>query len=238
MSRKPATRLARIVARLRDHYGKVPPPPAANAFELVLWEKVAYLATDARRATAFTALRDRVGLTPEAILDAKPGALHDVCALGGSVEIDGRAQRMVDSAKLVMSEFGGSLDDAVSLPLSEAKRALQRFYGIGEPGAEKILLLTRSHMVLGLDSNGVRTLLRLGYGAEPKNYSTAYRSVSDAVRPELVMDYDWLIDAHVLLRHHGQELCKTSAPRCEFCPVRADCAYDQNQRKIRRPRSR
>jgi endonuclease-3 len=236
--RKPISRLARIVAGLRAHYGRLAPPPAATAFEFVLWEKVAYLAPDERRGRAFAALRTRIGLTPQAILDADPDVLREVAALGGSVEIEGRAQRMHDAAKLVIKEFDGSLDNALVLPLRDAKRALQRIYGIGEPGAEKILLLTRSHMVLGLESNGARVLVRMGYGVEHKNYSTMYKSVCDATRPELVLDFDWLIDAHVLLRHHGQELCKTSAPRCDFCPVREDCAYDQNRRKIRPPESR
>ena len=70
MARKPVSRLARVVAGLQTHYGPLAPPPATGAFELILWEKVAYLATDERRASAFAALRTRAGLTPEAILDA------------------------------------------------------------------------------------------------------------------------------------------------------------------------
>ena len=31
--------------------------------------------------------------------------------------------------------------------------------------------------------------------------------------------------AHVLFRRHGQEICKRSAPRCELCPLRGDCAW-------------
>src|SRR4051812_38935512 len=50
------SRLQRIVRALRDRYGTVAPPPARTAFEHVLWEQVAYLATDAKRAAAFTAL--------------------------------------------------------------------------------------------------------------------------------------------------------------------------------------
>jgi endonuclease III len=68
-------------------------------------------------------------------------------------------------------------------------------------------------------------MVRLGYGADHKNYSTMYRSVRDAAAKELRDDFDWLIDAHLVLRRHGQEVCKTSAPRCEMCGVRAECAY-------------
>ena len=229
--------LSRIVDTLKEHYGRVAPPPAKNAFSLVLWEKVAYLADDATRLAAFRALEARVGLTPRDILAADPELLREIAALGGKVGIVERAQRMRDAAELVLGEFDGSLDRELTRPLREAKRSLQKIYGIGEPGAEKILLLTRSHQVLPLDSNGARTMCRIGYGAEHKSYTTMYRSVANAARPELVADYAWLIDAHVLLRHHGQELCKTSQPRCESCPLTDDCSYHAIARRSRAVRS-
>ncbi len=227
MGRK-ASKLARVIDALRTYYGRVAPPPAADAFALVLWEKVAYLADDEKRRKAFELLERRVGLTPDAVLAAPRGLLLEIAATGGSIEAAKRAENMRIAAELVVGEFDGSLDNVVTLPLRDAKRALQKIYGIGEPGAEKILLLTRAHRVLPLDSNGVRTMVRIGYGASHKNYSTMYRSVVDAARPELVDDTDWLIDAHVLLRHHGQQLCKTSTPRCESCPVATLCAYERS----------
>ena len=36
------------------------------------------------------------------------------------------------------------------------------------------------------------------------------------------------VEATILLRRHGQEVCKTSAPRCEVCAVRGDCAFYSN----------
>jgi endonuclease III len=68
-------------------------------------------------------------------------------------------------------------------------------------------------------------MVRLGYGTDHKNYSTMYRSVREAAASELRDDFDWLIDAHLVLRRHGQEVCKASTPRCEMCSVRGDCAY-------------
>ena len=138
---------------------------------------------------------------------------------------DARALTSASSPRHRADEFGGSLDSVLRLPQREAMRAVQRIYGIGEPGAERILLLMRAQRVLPLDSNGARTMVRLGYGADHKNYSTMYRSVRDAAAKELRDDYDWLIDAHLVLRRHGQDICKTSAPRCEMCSVRGECAY-------------
>ncbi len=219
------TKLARVIAALRAKYGR-PTPPASDAFELVLWEKVAYLAPDARRAKAFEALRVRVGLTPLAIAEADPAVLHAVAAVGGAVAVAERVKNMQDAAVLAIDDFDGSLDNALALPIKDAMRALQRIRGIGEPGAEKILLLTRTYRLLAVDSNGLRTLQRLGYGINHKNYSTMYRSVRDAVGPELPKDFDALIDGHLLLRRHGQEVCK-AMPRCSGCALRALCATGQ-----------
>jgi hypothetical protein len=96
-----------------------------------------------------------------------------------------------------------------------------------EPGAEKILLLTRTCPVLALESNGLRVLLRLGFGEEKKSYSTTYRLLQNAAGDGLDKDHHWLIQAHLLLRLHGQELCRRAEPMCDKCPLAADCEYYQ-----------
>jgi len=76
-----------------------------------------------------------------------------------------------------------------------------------------------------MDSNVLRVLQRLGYGREEKSYAASYRSTREAAAPELPKDFDGLIEAYLLLRRHGQELCRRSHPRCEVCPLRERCAY-------------
>ena len=145
-----------------------------------------------------------------------------------------RVNRLKEIALIAMNEFGGDLKQALKLPLRKARQALRKFPGIGEPSAEKVLLFTRSYPVLGLDSNGLRVLLRLGFGEEKKNYAATYRAAQEAIRDQLSEDYDWLINTHILLRQHGKELCKTNRPLCEKCPVRKSCAYFQKTQGIRR----
>src|SRR5947207_9223938 len=205
--------LAKIVARFAKFYGQPQPPITIDPFELILWENVAYLVSDERRAQAFELLRQSVGCKPHEILAAPNDALLKVARLSG-VQPERRAARLRELALIVMDEFGGDLSSALKLPLPKAKKALQKFPSIGEPSAEKILLFTRSYPVLGLESNGLRVLLRLGFGEEKKNYTATYRSVQKAINVHLKEDYDWLIGAHTLLRQHGKELCKTNAPLC------------------------
>ena len=123
-----------------------------------------------------------------------------------------QADKLKTIARIAVDEFGGGLEALRDQPLKQARKALMRFPSIGEPGAEKILLFGRSHPVLGLDSNGVRVLTRLGLVREAKSYAATYRAVQAFVEPYRPKGFEWLIRAHQLLRQHGQELCRRTAP--------------------------
>jgi endonuclease-3 len=190
---------------------------------MILWENVAYLADDDRRQQAFQILKERVGTKPAQILSASDEALLEVTRHG--IMPEQFAKKLRQCAQIALEEFDGDLRPVLKLPVPNAKKALQRFPGIGEPGAEKILLFGRTYPVLALESNGLRVLLRLGFGEEKKSYATTYRLVQRAVEGELEGDYSSLIEAHLRLRRHGQELCRRSEPRCDDCPLAGDCDY-------------
>src|SRR5437868_7250068 len=154
--------LPKVIARLAKFYSQPKPPTTADPFELILFENVAYLVSDERRAEAFELLRKTVGTKPHQILAAANNALLRVTELGG-MQPEKRAARLRETALIAMNEFGGDLSAALTLPLPKAKKALQRFPGIGERSAEKFLLFTRSYPVLGLGLNALRVLLRLGF---------------------------------------------------------------------------
>lgn len=216
--------LQKIVSGLGKYYGLPRLPVADDPFELILLENIAYLVSDERRAEAFQLLRKYSGTKPHQILAAPDDEIRKATRLGG-MRAQERVSRLREIALIAMDEFDGDLKPVLKLPLAKAKRALRKFPGIGEPGAEKILMFTRSRPVLSLDSNALRVLLRLGFGEEKKNYTATYRAVQNSVRDQLKNDYDWLIFAYIVLRQHGKQLCKTMRPLCERCPVRKSCRY-------------
>jgi len=216
--------LSKTIAKLEQHYGSPYGPITSDPFELILLENVAYLVSDERREKAFATLRKHAGTKPHEILAASPDDILQATKLGG-MHPEKRVNRLREIALIAMNEFDGDFKRVLKMPLAKAKQALRKFPSIGEPSAEKILLFTRSYPVLGLDSNGLRVLLRLGFGEEKKNYTSTYQSAQEAIRDQLQGDFDWLIDAHILLRQHGKELCKTNKPLCEECPLRKRCAY-------------
>jgi endonuclease III len=216
----------KIINKLKVHYGQPKPPPTGDPFELILLENIAYLADDARREAAFEELRNTIGLRPVDILAAPLEKLISVTRLGG-IHAEQRAQRLMESAQIVFNDFSGDLTTTLKLPFPQGLKALKQFPSIGEPGAEKILLFTETYPVLALESNGLRVLLRVGFGEEKKNYSASYKSVRLALQDQLGDDCKFLIYAHLLLRQHGKTICKTNRPLCESCPIASLCDYYQ-----------
>ena len=215
--------LGGVIDRLEGLYGRPDPPEVTDPLEMILFENIAYLAADAKRLDAWKEFRKRIGIKPARILAASASELLPI-ARAGILAAD-RVEKVKDVAAIALKEFDGDLAGALDESPGKARQTLKKFPGIGEPGADKILLFSRREKVLALESNGLRALLRLGYGNETKTYAASYRSAQEATRPQWRNDVDWLIRAHQLLRRHGQELCKRTHPLCERCPLTRDCAY-------------
>lgn len=218
-----------IITRLESLYGRLKPPRISDPLHLILRESIGYLVADDRRDAAFEGLRKQVGLKPTDILSASTEQLIRITKLGG-IHPELRAQRLKEIAHIVLNDFDGDLTTALKLPLPKALKAFKKFPSIGDPGAEKVLLFTKTYPVLALESNGLRVLLRLGFGDARKNYSASYRSVQDALKDQIGDDCDFLIRAVQLLRQHGKKLCRTNNPVCGACPVNKNCHYYKDSR--------
>ena len=222
--RKPDLRGA--IRKLRGHYGPPPEPPASDPFELVLWENVAYLSSPARRREAFELLRETIGTRPEALQSASRRDLERITALG--ILKSTFASKLRECGRIAVERFGGDLGSAVTGPVAEAKKALRAFPGIGEPGAEKILLFSGHRALLAPESNGLRVLVRLGLIPEEKSYARTYAAAREAAS-SLPATVQAMRTAHLLLQLHGRTLCRNSAPRCGSCPLEAECNYARSK---------
>ena len=223
-----------LIARLQKHYGPPELPPAHGAFELVMWENACYLLPDSRRAEVFEGLRQQVGLTADAIFKASKEALFPLAKLGG-MRPETRVFRWQEIARITRTQFDGNLEQILEWPYAKAKKALKLFPSIGEPGAEKILMYCGLAAGLPLESNGLRVLTRVGYGrVHLKNYGAMYRSVQEAIAPELPQGRSSaaaLTRAHLLLRQHGKTLCRDAQPQCFDCPLEETCAFAAKLRR-------
>jgi endonuclease-3 len=220
--RHPTLPLRAYIDRLRTLYGRPKRPIPSGPFEWIIWEHVAVLPDDEQRALVFRTLRQKIGTTPQAILRTPKPKMLELLAPGGP-DPSARLTRLREAAELMIEIGLARVRTLVRESPAEAKKLLKRFKGIGETGADRILLFCRTQAMLAPEANGLRVLQRLGFG-KPGTSAAAYRSVEDALTPDLPRDYNWLIQAHQLLRRHGQEICRT-APRCDACPLAPDCAW-------------
>ena len=193
-----------VVAALRDFYG-AQRIVTTDPWEMILLENVAYLVDDETREATLKKLRDEIGLAPKKILAQSPARIATVIE-GGGMKPMMRAQKVIDCAKLT---------DQLALD----KKSLRRFPSIGEPYADRILLFNGKQTGVAPDSNALRVLCRLGFAREQKNYTAMYREAVAAFQARDAQQ------AHLLLRRHGQELCKRTRPRCDACPLRAKCDW-------------
>jgi endonuclease III len=223
--------LKQIIARLKRTHGAPTMPVAKGPFELVMWENACYLLPDDRRAAVFEGLRKQVGLNAKAILQADADVLLALATMGG-MRPKVRVFRWQEIARITLSQFDGDLDQILKQPYAQAKKALKQFPNIGDPGAEKILMFCGASPGLPVDWNGLRVLTRVGYGRWQKNYGAAYRSVQEALKPELPRKAEAIAQAHLLFRQHGKEICRDKSPQCYQCPVKELCAYPGKQVKL------
>jgi endonuclease-3 len=223
-------RLARVLDGLEARYGKpATPRRPSDPYEMLILTNCGYPASESACAKGFAALRELVGVAPDEILRAPERKLVEAMRKGGIMP-ELRARRIRQIASAVVNAYAGDLRGALmAVPVAQAKRILKSFPTIADAGAEKILLFARLAPVMAVPSNATQVPLRLGFGTEAKSWAAGYRSAQEALAEELSEDFAPRMRAHLLLKEHGQTICKRARPACEQCPVSRDCAYFRKQ---------
>ncbi|MGD0189367.1 MAG: hypothetical protein ABSD74_01365 [Rhizomicrobium sp.] len=215
--------LVDAVAALAKIYDASPPP--GDPLALIVWENIGYLIDDERRNALFDEFGTRIGFKASRIANAPMALLTDIARRGG-MNPQTRADRLKQIGALVIAECDGDLVGRLkSLPVAKARTLLKKFPGIGDPGADKILLFSNVDARPALDSNGLRTMARLGFIAEEKSYGRTYKSAVAELERAGRAEAAWLKRAYVVMREHGKTLCKRAAPICEPCPLDRACAH-------------
>jgi len=136
-----------------------------------------------------------------------------------------RAARLKEIAARVQDEFAGDLGGGLVGPAARVRKTLKSFPGIGNPGADRILLFAGLAPVAAVPSNCTYVIERLLRGRESGNYVQGYREAQRAIEAQIPEKFDARIRAYLLLKRHGKEICKRTNPKCMQCPVSSSCAY-------------
>ena len=228
---KSSTSVDQILRRLESHYGKQEPGWPADPYLFLVWWHCGYPASDDRCSKGWESLNRLVGVEIEQILAAAPAKLASALKPGGMVP-ELRAMRLKEIAARVKDEFGGDLRAGLTGPMAEVRKQLKKFPNIADPGADRILLFAGIAPVAAVPSNCPHVLVRILYGQERQNYGVTYREAQEAIAAEVPEKFDARTRAYLLLKRHGQEICKTK-PKCDQCPVNSSCAYFAGKRRGR-----
>lgn len=226
--------LTQILEVLENRYGAQKLVGPNDPYEMIVFLNSGYPASDAKCAKGFEALKREVGVEPKKVLAVSKPKLAKT--MRPSVILPSLwAERLKEIARKVRDEFNGDLTAALKQCLREAKapekglkaakRVLQEFPVIGEPSAEKILLFSGLAPVAAVPSAFVEVPVRL-FSSEPgKNYAADYKAAREIINSGLPQTFDARQRVYLLLKKHGQEICKRTKPKCEVCPLTAQCAY-------------
>ena len=235
-------KLERILEILEQTYGPQRLAGPTEPYEMIVFLNCGYPASDEACAKGFEALKREVGVQPNKLLGTSKEKLAKL--MRPSVILPAvSAERLKDIAGRVKNELGGNLgpvlqeqmrkakgqpgNSSEEKGLKAAKKVLQEFPTIGEPSAEKILLFSRLAPVAAVPSAFVGVPIRLFVGEPGKNYAADYRTARGILDTELPQTFEARQRAYLLLKKHGQEICRRSKPNCEGCPLAAHCAYFQ-----------
>lgn len=220
MTRQEFTALLR---KLEKYHGSVAFTEPTDPYELIIHTNCGYPPSEDNCRKGFEALQSAVGLSPAALLAASESLLAKTLRAGGIVP-ELRASRLKLIARLVTEDFGGDLGSALD-GSKAARKALKRFPTIGDPGADKILLFCAGIPIAAVPSNCLQVPLRLGLAVERSSYAASYRAVQEALTRLSAGERDAMRRTYLLLRRHGQELCRRTKPQCGRCPVAEMCPY-------------
>ena len=219
MKPRPSTNFARTLNLLKELYGAGKIPEPSDPFDEIVFENCAYLVDDERRSKTYDELRKRIGVTPLKLASAGAKSIEAAIA-GGGMNAPHRAAKVLRCAEIALEFAGGNLAAALAKADDKARRRLlKRFPGIGDPGADKVLLLGGYSNEPALDSNGLRVLERLHAIQPTSSYAAGYRAGVAYLRDQNVDARE----AFALLREHGRTLCKRTNPNCAECPLRGTC---------------
>jgi endonuclease III len=77
--------------------------------------------------------------------------------------------------------------------------------------------------------------VRIRRGPERENYVANYREAQKSIEAKVPEKFDARTRAYLLLKQHGQEICKRTKPKCDECPISKECAFFARNRGAARP---
>ena len=121
-----------------------------------------------------------------------------------------KAKQIIELSKTIVEKLNGKVPDTIE--------NLTKFNGVGRKTANLVLAKGFGIPAICVDVHVHRIFNRIGYVNTKTPDETEF-----ALREKLPQKY-WL-DINTLMVTHGQNVCKSTKPKCEECPIREYCEF-------------
>jgi endonuclease-3 len=222
-----------LLDTLEAFHGQQTPNWPTDPYLFLVWWHCGYPASDTACAKGWDSLTKSIGTSAEQLLAANPSKLAQALKPGGMVP-ELRAMRLKEIVERVQNEFAGDLRAGLSgRTIAQVRTALKKFPNIADPGADRILLFGGISPVAAVPSNCPHVLVRIAKGQERENYAITYKEAQQLIEAEVPAKFDPRSRAFLLVKRHGQTLCKRTNPKCKQCPIASSCAYSNGKTRGR-----
>jgi endonuclease-3 len=146
--------------------------------------------------------------TAEALAKASPAEVEELIHSCGFYRQ--KTKSILSAAGDLVAKFGGK----VPATLEE----LVTLAGVGRKTASVVLNQAFGEPAIAVDTHVKRVAQRLGWvkHSDPVKIERELREL---------LPVEWWAAVNGMLILHGRRICKSQKPRCESCPVRAQCVY-------------
>ena len=190
-----------------------------DPFQTLIITVLSQATADRNTDRAFRNLSKKFPITPKDLADARVEEIEEAIRVGGLFRNKSRTIKKL--SRLILEQFGGSLNFIYSLPLKEAREMLLRMPGIGPKTADVVLNFCAGKPTIPIDTHVNRVSKRLKLAP----LDDGYEGVRGALQT-LYQSKDYL-SVHLLLISLGRKYCKARKPVCKLCPVKTLCPSRQ-----------
>ncbi|MXW24620.1 MAG: hypothetical protein F4Z96_08285 [Chloroflexi bacterium] len=199
-----------------QHWWPVEGPPETAALEVCVGAILVQHARWESAAAALRRLRDADALSVDALATLPPDDLEALVRGAGTYRAKARTLRSF--ARDVLAGPGGTIDGFLAGAGEMVRRRCRDVWGVGPETADAIVLYAAQRPTFVVDAYARRLFARLGCEL-PEGYEAARQALLAVTNHDVGRLGEW----HALLVAHGKARCRTRSPRCEGCPLLADC---------------
>ncbi len=212
-------RSARVFDLLDETYGRHRWRSHGTPLDELIGTVLSQNTSNVNTARSFRSLRAAFP-TWEAVRTAPEEAVIEAIRSGGLARIKGPRIQAILSA-IARAHGRLSLDHLADLPIDAAKAEMTALHGVGPKTAACVLLFSLGQPAMPVDTHVHRVSGRIGL-VPPRTSAAACQPLLEDL---LGRDRDRILNGHLNLIAHGQQVCRAQRPRCESCPLQSDCDY-------------